>query len=144
MKQTESKKILSLLLVVMLCAAMALTGCSDTHSSALPSEPSVEVTVKGEGTTVFSFTVVDPDGKETAYEIHTDKTVVGDALSELGLIEGEMGQYGLYVHKVAGIEVDFERDGKYWAFYVNGEYAMSGVDTTEIKAGETYSFKAQA
>jgi hypothetical protein len=88
--------------------------------------------------------VVDPDGKETLYEIHTDKTVVGDALSELGLIEGEMGQYGLYVHKVAGIEVDFERDGKYWAFYVNGEYAMSGVDTTEIKAGETYSFKAQA
>ncbi len=36
MKQTESKKILSLLLVVMLCAAMALTGCSDTQSSAQP------------------------------------------------------------------------------------------------------------
>ncbi|MBO5784314.1 MAG: DUF4430 domain-containing protein [Clostridia bacterium] len=144
MKQTESKKILSLLLVVMLCAAIALTGCSDTHSSALPSESPDKVTVVGEGGTTFSFIVIDPENRERHYEVHTDKTVVGDALSELGLIEGEMGQYGLYVHKVAGIEVDFERDGKYWAFYVNGEYAMSGVDTTEIMAGETYMFKAQA
>jgi len=144
MKQTESKKILSLLLVVMLCAAIALTGCSDTHSSAMPSEPSTEATVKGEGNTVFSFTVVDPDGKETAYEIHTDKTVVGEALLDVHLIAGEESEYGLYVKTVDGITLDYDADGKYWAFYVNGEYAMSGVDTTEIKEGETYMFKAQA
>ena len=144
MKQTERKKILSLLLVVMLCAAIALTGCSDTHSSAQPSEPSTEAIVKGEGNTVFPFTVVDPDGKETAYEIHTDKTVVGEALLDVHLIAGEESEYGLYVKTVDGITLDYDADGKYWAFYVNGEYAMSGVDTTEIKEGETYMFKAQA
>lgn len=144
MKQTERKNILSLLLVVMLCAAIALTGCSDTHSSAQPSEPSTEATVKGEGNTVFPFTVVDPDGKETAYEIHTDKTVVGEALLDVHLIAGEESEYGLYVKTVDGITLDYDADGKYWAFYVNGEYAMSGVDATEIKEGETYMFKAQA
>lgn len=145
MKQTGIRKFLSLLLCVVLIAAMALTmsACSDTSSST-PETPSIsDATVKGEGATVFIFTVTDADGKETAYEIHTDKTVVGDALLELGLIAGDPGDYGLYVKTVDGLTVDFAVDGKYWAFYVNGEYAMSGVDTTEIEAGATYSFKVE-
>ncbi len=141
MKQTEVKKILSLLLSLMLCAAIALTGCSDNSSSELPSQPSA-ATVMGEGQTVFPFTVIDADGKERAYEIHTDKPTVGEALLELGLIQGEEGPYGLYVKTVDGIALDFDSDGMYWAFYVNGEYAMSGVDQTEIEADTTYSFKA--
>lgn len=143
MKQTGIKKFLSLLLCVVLIAAMALTmsACSDKST---PETPSVSApTVKGEGATVFTFTVTDADGKEKAYEIHTDKTVVGDALLELGLIAGDPGDYGLYVKTVDGLTVDFDTDGKYWAFYVNGEYAMSGVDTTEIEAGATYSFKVE-
>ena len=35
------------------------------------------------------------------------------------------------------------KDGKYWAFYVNGEYAVSGVDTTEITEGGLYEFRAE-
>ncbi len=141
MKKTETKKLLSLLLCLMLCAAIALTGCSDNSSSTLPSMP-IAAPVKGEGQTVFPFTVIDVDGKETTYEIHTDKTTVGDALLELGLIEGEEGPYGLYVKTVDGIPLDYDTDGRYWAFYVNGEYAMSGVDQTEIEADTAYAFKA--
>ena len=144
MKQKASKRILSLLLVVMLCAAMALTGCSDTQSSAQPSETPDAVTEIGQGGTSFSFTVTDAEGKETQYLVHTDKTTVGEALLDVELIAGEDSEYGLYVKTVAGVTLDYNVDGKYWAFYVNGEYAMSGVDTTEIKAGETYSFKAQS
>lgn len=40
----------------------------------------------GEGATKFTFTVMDPEGKETTAEIQTDKTTVGEALLELGLI----------------------------------------------------------
>ncbi len=141
MKQTETKKLLSLLLCLMLCAAIAMTGCSDNSSSALPSMPTA-ATVKGEGRTVFPFTVIDADGNETTYEIHTDKTTVGEALLELGLIEGEEGAYGLYVKTVDGITLDYDTDGMYWAFYANGEYAMSGVDQTEIEADTSYAFKA--
>lgn len=102
-----------------------------------------EAEVLGEGGAVFSFSVVDQEGKETLFEIHTDKETVGEALVELGLIAGKDDQYGLYVETVNGITIDFDRDGKYWAFYVNGEYALTGVDTTIITEGESYSFRVE-
>ena len=104
---------------------------------------SCEVTVLGEGETTFLFTVVDKDGAETVFEIHTDKEIVGDALLELGLIAGEDGDYGLFVKSVNGIVADYEVDKTYWAFYVNGEYAMSGVDTTTIEENTSYMFKVE-
>ena len=42
-----------------------------------------DVTVLGEGSTNFAFTVVDLEGNTTAFEIHTDKDTVGSALLEL-------------------------------------------------------------
>ena len=84
---------------------------------------------------------MDKDGKETKFEIHTDKTTVGEALLELGLIEGDMGDYGLYVKKVNGITAEYEVDGTYWAFYVGNSYGMTGVDMTDIEPGATYAFK---
>ena len=68
---------------------------------------------------------MDAEGKETVFEVKTDKTTVGEALVEEGLIVGEESEYGLYVKTVNGITVDYGTDGKYWAFYVNDEYATS-------------------
>lgn len=144
MKRT-SKKIFSLLLCMMLIVAMAVctTGCKEKGSETTTSETTPEVTVLGEGQKEFDFTVVDKEGKETEFEIHTDKETVGDALLEQKLIEGEEGDYGLYVTTVNGITADFEVDQTYWAFYINGEYAQSGVDTTKIIVGDSYSFKVE-
>jgi hypothetical protein len=103
----------------------------------------MDTTVLGEGATEFEFVVVGKDGKETKFEIHTDKTTVGDALLEVELIEGEEGAYGLYVKKVNGITADYDVDQTYWAFYINGEMAMTGVDATNVEAGATYSFKVE-
>ena len=72
------------------------------------------------------------------FTIKTDKDTVGAALLEHGLISGEEGQYGLYVKVVNGITADYDVDKSYWAFYIDGEYAMSGVDTTEITEGAKY------
>ena len=72
----------------------------------------------------------------------TEKTV-GDALLELGLVEGDEGAYGLFVKSVNGIVADYDVDKTYWAFYVNGEYAMSGVDVTEIEGDAVYMFKVE-
>ncbi len=91
----------------------------------------------------FSFKVVDEEGKETAFEIHTEQKTVGAALLELELIAGEESTYGLYVKTVNGVTVDYDTDGKYWAFYVNGEYAATGVDSTDITDGATYMFKVE-
>ena len=143
------RKLLSFILCIALIAAIALTaiGCEtdenkgDDVTTAGQAETPAAPTVKGEGATVFYFNVADKDGVVTRFEIHTDKTVVGDALMELGLIEGEMGDYGLYVKKVNGITADYETDGTYWAFYIGDEYGMTGVDMTDIEAGATYAFK---
>lgn len=160
MKMTRLKKSLSLFLCIVLIAAIALftTGCNDntietpdegttldTESTAevesnVPAEESSEL---GEGETEFIFTVTDMDGKETKFKIHTDKKTVGEALLDLNLIAGEEGPYGLYVKTVNGKTVDYDTDGKYWAFYINGEYGATGVDVTEITEGSTYSFKVE-
>ncbi len=134
MQKKRFSRSLSLILCVVLIAAMALfaAGCGDSNDNVL-----------GKGDTGFTFTVTDPSGKESTYEILTDEDIVGDALTGLGLISGEEGDYGLYVKTVDGTTLDYETDGKYWAFYVNGEYAMTGVDTTEIVEGATYSFVAE-
>lgn len=145
MKFRSNKTITSWILCMMLMVAMAFTtGCGERKqdNNATGQETPVS-SVLGEGQTVFTFTVVDKDGNATAFEIHTDKTTVGDALLELGLITGDVGQYGLYVKTVNGITADYDVDQTYWAFYVNGEYAMTGVDTTNIEAGSTYSFKVE-
>ena len=148
MNKHAMMKRLSFILCIALIAAMALTavGCKTEKNkgdavTTAGQEAPANLTVKGEGATVFYFNVVDKDGTETKFEIHTDKTVVGEALLELGLIEGEMGDYGLYVKKVNGITADYETDGTYWAFYVGDEYGMTGVDMTPIEAGKAYMFK---
>lgn len=147
MKMTQLKKLLSLMLCLVLIAATALmaTACNDIfkdffqkEETTTPQETEVPALKKS-----FTFIVVDKDGKETSFSISTDKTTVGDALLEKGLIEGEDGAYGLYVKKVNGILADYDVDKTYWAFYINGEYAMSGVDATEIVEGATYSFKVE-
>ena len=72
------------------------------------------------------------------FTIKTDKDTVGAALLEHGLISGEEGSYGMYVKTVNGIFADYDTDKSYWAFYIDGEYAMSGVDMTEINEGAKY------
>lgn len=94
----------------------------------------------GEGETKFILTVTFKDGKMKAYNVSTDETTVGAALSELGLIEGEQGDYGLTVITIDGERADYNEDGAYWAFYVNGEYAQTGVDGAEITEGSSYHF----
>ena len=151
MKMKRNKKLSSFILCIVLIVAIALstTGCnggtkSDTSPTAeTGSNSQTENTVLGEGSTTFTFTVVDKDGNETPFEIHTDQEIVGDALTELALISGDESEYGLYVKTVNGITADYDADGVYWAFYINGEYAATGVDSTPVTEGENYSFKVE-
>ncbi len=166
------KKIKSMLLCMMLAMAMAITavGCgsktentadtqkntetaivnteSTVETEAVAETESVDVAmaqeiILGEGSVKFTFIVVDADGNETNFVVSTDKETVGDALLELNLIEGDDSEYGLYVKTVNGITADYDTDGTYWAFYVNGEYASTGVDSTPVNEGDTYEFKVE-
>ena len=154
MNLKSMNKLLSLILCMVLIAAMALfaVGCSENSNSGNTepetpattgsTEPSIpaDVTVKGEGETSFYFHVTDLDGTVTKFLVRTDKKIVGEALLECDLITGDASDYGLYVTSVNGISADWETEQAYWAFYINGEYAQSGVDTTDIAADAVYSF----
>lgn len=166
MKTLHLRKTLSILLVAaMAVSALCLTGCSGqpdtTDTTAQPAATTEAATTEaatteaatteaaaatevGEGSTSFAFQVTFADGSRQDYTVKTDSTVVGEALQDAGLIAGEESEYGLYVKTVAGQTLDYDADGMYWAFYVNGEYAASGVDTTNIDAGSTYEFRAES
>lgn len=94
----------------------------------------------GEGSKTVTVKVKAGDDTIT-FTIKTDKSTVGAALMEYNLIEGEESQYGLYVKKVNGILADYDVNQSYWAFYINGEYAMSGVDTTDIDTSAIYTLE---
>ena len=83
------------------------------------------------------------ESKEITATIKTDKTTVGEALEELGLIAGHDTEYGLYIDTVNGTTLSWDTDKMYWSFYIDGEYAMTGVDATEIVAGSTYTIQAE-
>ena len=150
MKKTNFKKKLICVLSFVLIAVMALTmfGCGKADEGETPETTDAIVQaadrqVMGEGKLSFNFNVTDADGNVSYFEIHTDKKTVGEALLDLELIAGEDGDYGLYVKTVCGITADYDVDKTYWAFYINGEYAMSGVDRTDIADGAVYEFKIE-
>lgn len=116
------KKLFSMLLVVILVFGMVACGAKKT---------------------TFTVIATDLEGNETSFQVTTDKEILGDALVDEGIIKGHESDYGLYVDEVNGIALDWETDGKYWAFYINGEYAQTGVDTTQVEDGATYTFKAE-
>jgi hypothetical protein len=159
---TIGKHLLSMVICLAMVAAIALTmtacdngagtGTTTAASGTTTTAPAATGTTAapvtgptemGIGYESFFFNVVDKDGNKTEFKIATDELTVGEALLNLGLIEGEDGEFGLYVKKVNGITADYSIDGTYWALYVNGEYAAKGVDQTEVTDGATYEFRVQ-
>ena len=124
---------MSLLLIVSCSKAV------DTQDKILYESTGSSAIELGTGNNYFDLSVTDAEGTVYNFHIHTDKTIVGEALENLGLLEGTEGEFGLYVNKVNGIYAEYEKTGTYWAFYVDNEYASKGIDMTEIKTGETYT-----
>ncbi len=138
MKHLYFKKLMCVVLALLLAAAVfGLVGCQSSPDTA--PEPTGET---GKAVS-FTFEVTGEDGEKKTQTVTTTCKTVGDALLEQGLIGGEDGQYGLYVTSVLGEYHNYEEDGLYWAFYIDGEYAMSGVDVTEIVPGAVYGFCAE-
>lgn len=91
-----------------------------------------------EGQKTFTLEVVHSDGTTKEIDCTTQLEYVGEALQADGVIEGEEGAYGLYIHVVDGEKAVYEEDGAYWAFYLGEEYATQGIDLTPIEEGVVY------
>ena len=136
--KTTIKRTLALLLAL-LCLS-ALFACGKDISDPWEDATYKEDTALGSGSNAVTVNVKVGEHKVT-FTIKTDKKTVGEALMELGLLEGDEGDYGLYVKKVNGITADYDKDQTYWALYIDGEYAMTGVDTTNISEGTVYTLE---
>ena len=129
---------ITLTLLLALLSVLALVSCNTVDAEGLWVNATYRRDKefgKGEKTAVVEVAVAD---EMVTFTIHTDKDTVGAALVEHDLIAGEDSEFGLYVKTVNGITADYDIDQSYWAFYINGEYAMTGVDSTEITEGATY------
>lgn len=148
------RKVVSVLSVVVLLLSCLLCvgGCGDDKGVITDVDKEYEApenlgmwedakylknTELGEGDTTL-VVEVKADDRQITFTIHTDKTTVGEAMQEHGLLEGEDSEYGLFIKKVNGIVADYDLDQTYWGFYIDGEYAMTGVDSTNIEEGVTY------
>ena len=136
------KKLLAMMLVLLLILCSA--GCGSIGGADADEEPVVhDGDTIGEGSKTFAAQIVDLDGNAISFTVKTDKTIVGEALQELGVLQGEEGPYGLYIKAVNGKTLDYDKDGAYWAFYVDGAYATAGVDETDIVETSVYLLKAE-
>ncbi len=92
-----------------------------------------------EGAKAYTFTVVDAAGEETVHNLRTDEKMLGDALMNEGLLEGEEGEYGLFVKTVGGITAN-DANQEWWCLTKGGEAVMTGVDMTPVEDGAAYEF----
>ena len=94
-----------------------------------------------QGAKTFTVEVVHSDGGSKTFTYHTDEEYLGAVLEADGLIKGEMGPYGLEIFEVDGERAVWAENGAYWAIFVNGEYGMTGVDTTPVNDGDAFKLE---
>lgn len=139
----KMRKIIAFLLAL----AMALTLCACAKPTPIAAAKNT-VGVKdgetlGQGATAFTVEVTDARGTKTDFTVKTDEKTVGAALQALNIISGEESDYGLYIKEVIGITADYDTDGTYWAFYIDGQYAATAVDMTDAQNGAVYGFAVE-
>jgi hypothetical protein len=97
----------------------------------------------GEGAKTVTVKVIVGE-KTVTFTVKTDKEDLASALLEHGLVEGEDGQFGLYIKKVNGILADYDVDQTYWSLSSKGEILMTGASGVTVSDGDVYEFtKAQ-
>ena len=92
---------------------------------------------KADGQKHITVNVIDDKKQQTEFTYDTDKEMLGDVLTEAGLIAGEEGQYGLYVKTVNGLTVN-DSNEEWWCLTKGGETVMTGIDLTPIADGDVF------
>ncbi len=122
-----------LIAVIILVALIAIFALIYVFLSPSASEGSKSLTIE----------VIDNERETTTYSVKTDAEYLRQAMDETeGLTyEGTESDYGMYVETVNGVTADYNTDGAYWAFYVDGEYCNYGIDSQPVNDGEVYTIE---
>ncbi len=110
--------------------AASTSSMASSQASAAPAEAVKE----------YVFEVTHKDGSTLQKTFTTQREYLDKALLNEGVVAGDEGDYGLFVTEVDGEKADYNVDGGWWKFIVNGEESQVGVSSTPVENGSTYSF----
>ena len=137
------KKLVSAVLVILMILSFCACGKSEntekTESGLWNDAFVTEDKEYGQGEKTITLKVVAED-KSVVLTVRTDADFLGRALLDNEIIDGDMGEYGMYIKYVNGMRADYDLDGAYWALTKNGEMLSTGADQVEISDGESYEF----
>ena len=130
-------KFVCILMLVALCFSIVSCGNETKETDLWESAVYTKDTEFGSGEKTLLIEVKAGD-KSVTFTIHTDKETVGESLITHDLVSGTQGAYGLYIEQVNGITADYSKNQSYWSFTKDGQYIMTGVDSTKFNNGEHF------
>ena len=123
MKNKKTNLIAVIVLVVVLAAAGLMYMKFKPGTTAGDKEITVKVSALENG--------------EESFTYQTDAEYLGEVLTANKLIEGEDGQYGLFITTANGVKADDSKQ-QWWCITKDGEQVNTSADQTPIQDGEQY------
>lgn len=84
------------------------------------------------GSKEITVEVVNADGESEVFEYQTDAEYLGEVFEENNLVEGQKGEYGLFITSVNGINADAGKQ-QWWCITKDGEMVNTSADLTPIQ-----------
>ena len=92
------------------------------------------------GAKTVTIDIVHDETNTKTYTVETDAEFLVDALKSAVEVEGEEGDFGLFIYAIDGDTADAAAN-EYWLFeYADGTQVETGVSMTPIADGEHYVF----
>ncbi len=123
MKNKKTNLIAVIVLVVVLAAAGLLYMKFKPGTTAGEKEITVKVSALENG--------------EESFTYQTDAEYLGEVLTANKLIEGESGQYGLFITTANGVKADDSKQ-QWWCITKGGEQVNTSADQTPIQDGDQF------
>lgn len=90
-----------------------------------------------EGSKKIIVEVIGKDEASKEFKIKTDREYLGEALQDEKLVEGSMGQYGLFITTVNGYTADSTKQ-EWWCITKDNGIVNTSADTTPISDGDHF------
>ena len=123
-KSSNKKVIIGAAALVLVCVALLLV-----YKNFMPKGP--------EGAKTITVKVVHGDSSEKDYEYKTDEAYLGAVIQDNKLVEGEEGEFGLFMTSVDGEKAD-ESKQQWWCLTKGGEQVNTSADQTPIEDGDIF------
>ncbi len=137
MRRTNKRYVVLSCLLALLCVAAAMFVSCAPQMTGLGATV-VDRKEVGEGQTTVTFTAVNSQKEATVFTVHTDKTTLGEALLEHGIIAGREEGYGLWITTVNGVVAN-EANQEWWKLYEGDAMSNYGISSLKIQDGGEYT-----